>query len=334
MLRQAALSLGLLLFVTRSAHADSAPPTGKRAVEASREAFEKGTQQYKANDLEGARISWAQSYAAFASISTLQNLAAVEYETDHCVDALKHFRIYLRSPNAEPAFLEKIPKLAADCNAKTGHVRVMVPSGVAVSVDGKRAVDLADVVDVLPGSHVVTAEGGGLHDTRPIAVGAGQTIELRFEPLAPAVDAGPRSAAPASPPDAAPSGPSATQTFWTAPHTWGVVLGSSAVVALGVGIGFGLAANSEKSSIVSMQGSQQHWACAGSASTGCSTLQDEKSTQRRNGILSDVGLGLGASLAVAAGIVWFLPADREKTGLWIAPSIGHAGGGVLAGTRF
>jgi hypothetical protein len=55
----------------------------------------------------------------------------------------------------------------------------------------------------------------------------------------------------------------------------------------------------------------------------------------RDAILSDVGFGLGVGLAVAAGIVWFLPSHSEKTGqLWLAPSVGPTSSGLVVGGRF
>jgi hypothetical protein len=351
MLRRALLILVPALLAASVARADDTHPSTStpRAVDAARRAFEKGVKQYDAGDFEGALISLTQSYAVFHSITTLQDLALVEEKTAHCVEALKHLRACARSANADPKFVEnEIPRLTTSCNAKVGHIRVLAPSSdVAVSLDGKR-VDPTDVLDVTPGDHVIAGQGAGVNDSQHVTVATAQTIEVRFgphpsPPAMPVPVVAPAAAdASMAPPSrdvvSEPAGESPAPTpFWTGQHTWGAILGATALASVGVGVAFGLEASSEKSSIATSIAGRSRYECAGSSSTSaaCDSIQSQNSAQRRDAAISDVGLGVGVALAVAAGIVWFFPGKTEHTGsLWIAPTSGRDGGGVLAGGRF
>jgi hypothetical protein len=315
-----------------------------RVVEIARKSFEEGMDQYRRGDLEGARISLIQSYAAWPSVETLRNLAIAELNTDHAVEALEHFKIYAKDKNADPEFVNtKLPHFIERCEQRIGHLHVTAPPQARVIVDGRRLEDVGGTVDVSPGAHTVALTGPSGNDLRAIVVPAAQTVEVTFvastaaasspETGAPAIGESnrppPRQEIVRAPATAAP------EPFWTARNAWAVAVGAAAVVSAGVGLGFGLAADSQRSSINSMRAGRDSSFCTSPANASyCESLRSEVQAQQRDATVSTAAFGAAGALAAGAIVLWAVwPKASPKPAAWwlVAPLVGSRWGVTAAG---
>jgi hypothetical protein len=164
-----------------------------REVQEAHARFDQGLRALDANDLDSARVAFAQAYAACPSVDILWNLAMTEARTGRHADALAHFRVYVDSPGARPeraarARDDLIPTLFA----QTSHVLLDATPGATITLDGRRALGrapLGEVVDVEPGPHVLRAAAGGRAIEATVTCDAGQlepvSLLLQAQPEAP-----------------------------------------------------------------------------------------------------------------------------------------------------
>jgi tetratricopeptide (TPR) repeat protein len=122
--------------------------------------FKEGLALAKQGKYVEARAKYLQAYALDERPSLLLSLAIVEHGAQRYLEALEHLHRYLDSPRTTKEKQhdgELRDTLWKQLWAQTGHVRVAAPEGSSVRVDGKPAgrAPLADVLDVVPGSHVV-----------------------------------------------------------------------------------------------------------------------------------------------------------------------------------
>ena len=322
-----------------------------RAVDIARKSFEAGMEQYRSGDLEGARISLAQSYAAWPSVETLRNLAIAEVNTNHIVEALRHFRLYARDRNADPTFVKtKLPGYLERCQQRVGHLRIKAAPDADVTIDGHRVESLGEATDVLPGVHTVALNTQGKVDARSARVVATKTTEVDF--VAPASTAGGTLAGAAESPGVpalqpspmAPGAPSAAEGAAPEEHSFMtrnvvvVALSALALGSAGVGVGFGVAANGNRSAVEGLTAGRNPSTCAMPTDVAyCSSLQSALSVQRSNATASNVAFGVAGVLAVGAAVAmfaWPKGEARAARTFWIAPSmVGHSGV-VLAGAAF
>jgi hypothetical protein len=308
--------------------------------------------QYRAGDLEGARLSLAQSYAAWPSLETLRNLAIAELNTEHVVEALRHFKTYARDKNADPAFVKtKLAAFIDRCEKRIGHVRVVSPGAARVTVDGRRVEDPGDDVEVLPGVHTVAAEIQGRVEARTLSVGPMRTIDVDFRtpafvpppalptvPVATASSATPASPAGTPPAAAYAAPPDSTRSGFGTRNTVVIALSAVALASAGVGLAFGVAANGNRSEVTSLSdGRDPSFCTAPSDATYCETLRSELSAQRSNAIASDVAFGLAGAFAVGAVVsllAWPSPAPPAAARWWVQPSVGRESGSLLVAGSF
>jgi hypothetical protein len=299
---KASLAAALLVASARAYGADKST----REAEAR---FQEGLARVKSHDFEAARLSFAQAYAVLRRPQILWNLALAEEKTDHLVEALQHFRGVADDAAAGPD-RANAQRHVDSLMALTGHIDVKAPPGAQVSVDGSTTftAPLAVPIDVVAGRHVVDADVPVGPRSIPIEVAEGQVARVTFG--APEVPATPSPAAPPPPvvapeapatargPDSqhdeaalAPESPSSARIITTAS------LGGAAVVALGLGIYFGLQSRSQASTVSSF-GSQyaRDYCAVGSPATSstCTQWNNAYQAQNRDAVVSDVAYGLGA----------------------------------------
>ncbi len=187
--------------------------------------FREGSVLAKARRYSEARTKFLQAYALDSRPSILLSLAIVEHAVRNPVAALGFLRRYLATTGSvEPEIRSKMwPELWSE----TGHLKVRVPKGAVVKIDGQliESSALASMIDVLPGSHVVSVD----EEPRTVTAAAGETTELEFFADAPSVVA---------PPPAPPSAPAPAEP---APSTWrwektaGVATWAASALAFGAG---------------------------------------------------------------------------------------------------
>jgi hypothetical protein len=328
-----------LLFAAWFALPTPARADDTRAIEAARRSFDAGMAQYRSGDLDGARISLAQSFAAWPSVETLRNLAIAELNTDHVLDALAHFKMYVKDKNADPDFVKrKVGSFLSRCEERVGHLRVIAPPHAIVMVDQRQFEDLGEDIDVLPGTHTISAGAGDSREVKTVDVAAKQTADVRFQATTTAVASPGAESDAALAPRAEGAGRQPGGHTWTAKHGWVVALGAAAVVSAGVGLGFGLAANDNRSSIDGMQQGIDSSFCTMPANSGfCGRLRSMAEAQRNDAAVSNVAFGFAGALAVASVVVWVTwpKEDLRRRGMWwITPSVGDRSGGMVAAGRF
>ncbi len=302
-----------------------------------------GIRRYEEHDYEGARAAFEDAYLALHSLDLLYNLARAELKSGHPVDALVHARQLFGSPLIAPAERSKAGRLLEEASHATGHIEVVAPAGARIDLDGNEfgRAPLADTIDVAPGEHSVTATVDGRTRAVKIEAVAGNAVLARFAigeatpptvgdpvtvPIAPTV------ATAVSPPFAlAPATAAAPQAGSRARVLLPLVAGAVGVIAIGIGVEFGVISGEKQSDAAAFRTSHAQGFCVDQGSSDCTQYAAILNSQQQATDLSR-GLVMGGGALAAGAIVTYLlwPRLRTEQAAWIAP----APGGVLAGGRF
>lgn len=143
--------------------------------------FKEAVALQKQGKLEDARQKYLQALALDRAPSILLNLALLEEDANHPVEALTYLRGYLAHPQAKP---DKVTKLKADMLpgliAQTARAEVHAQPGSPVTIDGKEIgnAPLKDAVDLMPGKHTF---GAGAQ-SKEITLAAGETKVVDITP--------------------------------------------------------------------------------------------------------------------------------------------------------
>jgi len=277
------------------------------------ERFKEGLAALEAGKFEQARVSFLQVLAVTPQKRTvLLNLAIAEHAGGHYVESLEHLKAYRANPNSDLNKNREIKQELYDelWNA-TGHLKVSADRGDDVTVNGeaKGKAPLADVVDVMPGRHRLVAGGR----TVEVTVSAGETKDVNL--------ASPVVARPAE---------QKKENFWTSQHVTGVALGGAAVVAAGLGIGFGVARESHVSDMKSVAGDLT--ACREQTSGACQKYLDAKEGKKSattGEVVSFVAAG-----ALAVGAVVLLVPWQKKEGARVSARLVPTGQGIVLDGAF
>ncbi len=112
-----------------------------------------------------------------------------------------------------------------------------------------------------------------------------------------------------------------------------LVIGAVGVVALGVGIGMGVASQGQQSNAASFRTGNAPGFCANQASATCQAYAGILSSQQQDTNISRAMLVTGGVLVVGAAVtylVWPGPKPGKERGAWVAPTLG----GFVAGGTF
>ncbi len=342
---------------------DSPDSVAKRDAQAR---FEEGIARVRGGDLEGALVSFRMAWAAAPTPAVLWNLALTEQKTHHDVDALGHFREYLRLAQPTDPYLVTAHKHIDELKAATGHIAIAAPAGALLKLDANRVLGeapLQDPADVEPGRHVVEAALAGVTHTLTVDAPAGQTTRAEFTgangfaTVGAGAGAGAGATAPqsdGSAPPPSPAGPDgASRPAAEAPATAQgeypparlitvVSVGSAAVFTAGLALAFGIASSNDADTANTLR--QQNPSCSAVAPTpGCQQLADTTSAQHNT---HQVSTGLwwtaGGLAVVGAGLFLFWPRSSSApapvaTGtpaVRVAPALGAGMFGVNAQGTF
>ncbi len=131
-----------------------------------------------------ARELYQRAYEISPTAPILFNLALAELNSKRALDALLHFRAYVKDGGADPAKVgiaarELLPRAFA----ATGHLDVRsAPAESSFSVDGAAATAGAGILDVEPGEHDIVAKTGSATVEAHAQVRAGDTTVVVFPP--------------------------------------------------------------------------------------------------------------------------------------------------------
>jgi hypothetical protein len=334
-------------------HAGAARADDK-AVREAQARFEEGLKRVKAGDFEAARMSFVQAYVVLRKPDILWNLALSEEKSARPLDALAHFKEFARQAPTDADHARAQKHLDA-LVAQTGHIEVQAPAGTPLVLDGATSVGtapLADTVDVAPGHHVIEGKLAEGTKAQSVDAVAGEITRVNFivagsdRPSPPSAVASMStaegSASAAAPPTGAPvasasvgedsrGGPPAAKLATT------TALGAGAVIAIGLGVYFGLQSRSDANTAAAYRAKDPSDYCVNPGNPGCAQWNGAVQAQNRDATASNVLYVTGAVLAVGALASWFFwprGSETRSSAVWVVPAAGPSGGGVTAGGRF
>ncbi len=341
------LAGGLAMAVSVRAGAADDPVTREAQAR-----FEEGLGRLKAEKYEDARLSFAQAYAVVRRPSILWNLALAEEKSGHPLDALGHFKDYVRQSTADDDRV-RAQKHVDALAAQTGHIDVEAFGGTPLTVDGAAVglTPLGEPVDVMPGKHHVEARSALTAKSADVDVAAGQIAHVSFmtvdpppppPPPAPPAEPAPQAAAaqpPAEVPGEAPPRDASEprSPFWTPKVVTVTALGGAAVVAGGLGVYLAVQSRRNASTADGFRASNPSGACLvpTTSSSVCQQWNDAVDAQNRDALLSGVFYVSGVVLAAGAVATWFFwPKASSGPTARVVPMIGPGQAGLGAVGRF
>jgi hypothetical protein len=284
---------------------------------------------------EEARLAFVQAYALDPMRRYLWSLAIAEAKGEHPIEALAHFRQYLRLPSVTDDERRTAAVWMSEAAAKTGHVRVETLPGAAITVDSgfdAGVTPLADPIDVLPGRHSLLATRGAQTASTTIEPHAGETVVWQLQW--------------AVPPSAVPAGPTAGQAARSvAPHgsegltpdrkplpttKWIVAASLVAGGLLSFGVAGGVsAAGANEGSKESQLGAQTGVCTQPPMTPGCVALKNAADAHAADGNIALWFVGAGGAL-VAAGVLALVawPTPKPTASGFVVPIVTPTGGGA------
>lgn len=258
------------------------------------------------------------------SYDVAASLAQVEHALGNDVVAARYltFAINHLAPKERPETLARYRAALSELEAQIGRIEVIVDQPAAdISVDGASvgASPLPHPIFVKPGAHTVEARINDVAASKRLELGKGtsQTVELSLA----------KPVAPSPPPTVEPPSPALPNRDTPADGTRSLLpvyaAGGLAVVGAAVAVGFGLAANSDETKANALKARLGESGCAdGSASRStCDAAERAVEAQRRDALLSTVGIGVASASVVAGlGYLLFWPAPNGPQAARLRPS--------------
>jgi hypothetical protein len=154
-------SFALALAVTLLAGMHPAAADSKSEA---RDRLEEGSALYRKGDYQGALRKFEQARALFPSAKIYFNLGQAYSRLGRPAAAVDAFERFLdEATDADPARRADAARFVTELEPRVARVRVQVPPGSEVAVDGRPAgvAPLKRAIPVEPGSHQVTARAPG-----------------------------------------------------------------------------------------------------------------------------------------------------------------------------
>ena len=280
----------LLLFVTRTAHADSKVDEAKIHVQT-------GLELYDENNFRGALVEFRRAYALAPSFKILFNIGQVELELQNSAGAFTAFERYLREggPAVPADRAAEVRAELARLDGRVGTLTITASVGAEVLVDDTSVgfAPLADPITVNTGPHKITVRSpSGETETRNIDIAGRQRIPLSLSRDASATLAAvPTRLAPPSP-----QGPGSKMPMIFA---WSAAGGFA--IAAGV---FAFKANGDSDDLTTLRGTFPTTAAA---------LETQRAVAARSAMFAD---GFAVASLLTAGAALYLTLSRstgEKT---------------------
>ncbi len=273
----------------------SAGPSWARDMGAAKALARDGVEHFRKQEYEAARAAFERAYEIEPTPDVLLDLGLAELNAGRPVQAAGHLRAYASRPR-EDVPIEKLEAVRTRwlprAESQIARLRIVAPPGAEILVDGQRAVLDATlgVVEVMPGDHDVTARAFGQEEAQHLSALEGETLTVTL--LANVLERpGSGLPEPAAPIPAAPEteadGPSASKL------AVGIALGSGALLAAGLGVGFAFASQSDQAAVNGLRSQIGGRGCSGAARPApCAPLQWATDAQTR-----DAWVSIGSDIA-------------------------------------
>ncbi|HEV8550615.1 MAG TPA: PEGA domain-containing protein [Polyangiaceae bacterium] len=312
--------------------------------EQAEESFREGNRAFAAGDYHAAFAAYRAAWSLKQTFDIACNLGRTEVELSLSRDAAEHLDYCLRTfsvssrgevRDANKRFRELFARVRHEVAALSVEVR---PAGAEVTVDGASygLAPLGRDIFLDPGPHRVRARLSGFHDDERsvTAEAAGSlSVSLALTPL-PAPSPAAVAATPAER-AAAPSAVAHPEANGIEPRTIVVLAGTGlSLVALGIGLGFTLDANSthERAQAVSDEVRANQGGCQAASTPDCQSLASLVDHTQKSRDVADIALGTGAALGAATLAAWLLIPDAASNptsgSLRALPSVGRGFAGV------
>lgn len=215
-----------------------------------RDLMRRGVEEYRKNNLEGARASFARAWELEHHSAIAASLADVEVRLGRYREAAEHWSFYLKNAPPERDRTDAERGLA-ECKKHVARLGVTTEAKAAVSVDGHAAGEASLLAEFWldPGAHVVEVRpaSGGATATERVVLAAGEEKQINLAAGAgvassPPVTRVPSVASPASSPQTAPAQGRAGESGVSTRSTVVITGSALTVVATVVGVVYGLKA--------------------------------------------------------------------------------------------
>ena len=310
--------------------------------DAAREQYMKGVDAAHRHDYDAARRFFIQSDALVPHPDTRFNLALVEVDSGHLLEALRDLRRVQSDTRAKRETVRDAANLIAKVEQRVGRIRFdLTNKDDTISIDKapvpeeqrrrvplevkdpRRGIIAAEIdVDVMPGRHLVEVAGR----TREVDVAAGEIVNVN-PPAIPEPPA-PTPAPPPNQPDT-----HAGSGGIRPPPTASWILGVGGIVGLGVGIGFSISGHAKRGDVDDQMAAG---ACRSTTSDACANARSTNDAANRNALIGVAGLGIGGAALIAGGVVWLLARDKPETQgkTLVVPLMTRDGGGAAVHVSF
>ncbi len=301
----------------RAAHADDA------AVKEAQARFDEGVALADAGKNEEARLKFTQAAAVLKAPSVLFNLARVEQLTGHELEALDHYKQFLRAAENDPkvtdALRDKTRAYIADLSKKAGQIELDAPPETRVTVDGK-PVDRnpADPLHVTPGRHTLEGAYQGRVKSVVVDCPAGVVTKAKLDFDGPVTEP--------------PPGGETTKAWSTGKV---VTVGALAAGAVAGGVLFVVFRSQAQGNVDDAKAALNGSGCVGVTSPACDQAASLKEDRDTNQAVSTVALVGGVALAAGAlGAVFLWPNQAKERAARATPLVGPGFAGMSVGGRF
>ena len=315
---QVACVLSALAFATL-AHADDA------AMAEAQARFKEGLELADNAKFEEARLKFLQAFAVLKAPAVLFNLASTEQKTGHDVEAIEHYRAFLKPSTNDTritdAMRDRARQNVAELLKKVGQVEIDAPDGAKISVDGKPLEETPkEPVPVTPGKHKVEAAFSGKVKSVTVECQVGEVAKAKLD-----FDSG-------SDTTYAPPAGGEGVTGWSTARI--VTVGGLAAVAITGGVLSLVFHGNAQDNVDESKALLQGGSCIGVTNTACTRagqLKDDRDTNVTASTISLVGGAAFAVGAVAAAVFW--PTSSERSAR-VVPTATPGYGGVTFIGRF
>lgn len=322
-----------------AAKAPAAPAAKAGDKKAAGAAFKKGKEAFDKKDYKAAKESFLQADEILPAPAAQYYIARSSEELGEPQDAVKYYEKALAEGKLKEELATDAKTHLDALKKKPAKVKVTSdPSGATILVDGKAIPEKTPAeIDLEPGTHKITLQAAGRKDSEQsveVAAFTGATLNATLDPAPAATLAeDPFAKKPPPPPPVDPTpaiAPAPAPVEGKKDMTWVYVTGTAAIVALGVGTFFGVQALGNKTKFDDAI-----------AANKPANARDERDKGTRNALISDMGFGIGITLAVTSAVLFFTRPEPEKTAaakssvkLSFAPVVTPTTGGLSATVNF
>jgi tetratricopeptide (TPR) repeat protein len=211
-----------------------AEPSDRRAEpEEYRAAIERGLEEYQLENFQEARDQFQRAHALYPNARTLRGLGLTAFELRNYVEAESYLASALEAPTKplEGKLRDETIAMLERARSYVGGVVLhLTPKNAAVSIDGIRGTQTADMLRLDIGDHVLEFHAEGfLAERRAVRVQGGQTETLEV-----ALSRLPAAGGDSAPDQKAAAGPPLYKRWWLWTAVGLVVAGAATGLAIGL----------------------------------------------------------------------------------------------------